>query len=102
MTTKEFLEEINKSAYVRKTSLLFHHPKLKSDANYRKGFIEVYEWIDALSLYYMEKEKRIQKDFLDNFEQAFEKAKLLKTSSYQKGALYAFHEFQKFVKYDNR
>ena len=96
-TSREFFEVLNQSCYVRKTSLLFHNSRLERDKKYRKGLLEVFEWIDELSYYYLKKEKRLKKDFLEKFNSAYRKANTIQESSYKEGLLHSFHEIQEII-----
>jgi len=97
-SSKDFLEEINQNCYIKKTSLLFQDKRLKEDPTYRKGVFEVFEWVDALSYFYLKKETSLQKEFTEAFDTAYKRAKSMRPSAYRDGLLYSFYELDKLLK----
>ncbi|HHD77812.1 MAG TPA: hypothetical protein ENK97_03430 [Campylobacteraceae bacterium] len=91
-STREFLEALSQFCYVNKTPYTFHNKTLKKDQKYRKGVVQVYEWVDELCYFYMQKEKRLYDELLLLIQKRYQEAKALPPSSHREGLLKGFED----------
>ncbi len=101
-SSREFLEALSQFCYVNKTPVTFHNKTLMKDQKYQKGLLQVYEWVDELCYFYLQKEKRIEEELVRLLQQRFDEAKKLPPSTHREGLLRAFEEIFHWMEQNDR
>ena len=95
-SSRAFFESLSQYCYVTKTPLLFHKNAVQH-RHYLKGKLQAYEWIDALCLYYLKKEKNLKKEFLLLLHNHRYKIEAMSPSTYRDGLLEAIDDIEKLI-----
>lgn len=96
-SAREFLEALSQFCYVNKTPVMYGKRGRIQDQKYRKGVLQVYEWVDELCYFYLQKEKRIEEELVRVLRERYHEAKQLPSSSHREGLLQAFEEIFRWM-----
>jgi len=97
-SSKEVLSDLSKECYNQITHYKFNRGTLHVPEKYRKGRLDGLQYISELTLYYMQKEKALQKEFEDEVLKQIEKMHCLNNGAYKQGIYDALYEFESLVK----
>ncbi len=91
-TSKELLEEVSKHCSNQLTYYKFNNTTLQVSDKYREGRLTALEYLEELTYYYLQEEKKIQKQFKEQILKQMELNSCLKDSEYKKGLYDALEE----------
>ncbi len=91
-SNSEFLEGLSQFCYVNKTPYVFHNKAVVSDQKYQKGIVQVYEWVDELCFFYLQKEKRLYDELILLLKKRYNEVKMLPPSEHRDGLIKGFEE----------
>jgi hypothetical protein len=91
-TSKELLEKVSRHCSNQLTHYKFNTTTLKVSKKYREGRLAALEYLGELSYYYLQQEKKIQKDFREQVHKQIERYSCLDDSDYKQGLHDALHE----------
>ena len=95
-TSKEVLEEISKHCSNQLTLYKFNTNTLQISEKYREGRLTALEYIGELTYYYLQEEKRIQKQFKDQVTKQLRLHSCLDDTEYKRGLYDALNEVLDF------
>ncbi len=95
--SENFFIEISRFCYNSKSPYSFGSKNLKLNESYKKGQLTVYNWIDELCFYYLQKDKELQNEFKNEIILNFEEIKKMNNSLYKDGLISAFENIKKFI-----
>ncbi len=96
-SSRDFFEALSQYCYVSKTPLLFQK-NAAAKSRYDRGRLQVYEWVDALCFYYLQKEKSLKKEFSELLEKRCKEIEKMPASSYRDGLLEALTSIRERVR----
>ena len=84
-TSKELLEEISKNCSNQITFYTYNKNVLKVSDKYREGRLTSLKYISELTFYYLQEEKKIQKQFREQILKQIQLHSCLDDSDYKQG-----------------
>ena len=91
-TSKELLEEISKNCSNQITFYTYNKNLLKVSDKYREGRLTSLKYISELTFYYLQEEKKIQKQFREQILKQMKLHSCLDESDYKQGIYDALNE----------
>ena len=91
-TTKEILEIISNYNYSQITFYEFNKDVLKGSDKYREGRLAALNYISELTLYYMNIEKNIQRELMEQIDLQMKSNSCLDDSKYKDGLYDALND----------
>ena len=91
-TSKEVLEKISKHCSNQLTLYKFNTTTLQISEKYREGRLTALEYINALTYYYLQEEKRIEAQFKDQVSKQLKLHSCLEDTEYKRGLYDALNE----------
>ena len=91
-TSKELLEEVSKHCSNQLTLYKFNTTTLQISDKYREGRLTALEYIGELTYYYLQEEKKIQKDFREQIIQQLNAHSCLENTDYKTGLYDALND----------
>ncbi len=85
LTSKELIEKLIRHCYNQLTLYRFNKTSLQVSDKYREGRLSVLEYINNLTFYYLQEEKRIKQNFRDQILEQLRSNACLGDSDYKKG-----------------
>ena len=93
-SSKHFLEELSRYCSSQQTLYEFNKSSLQIDDKYREGRLTALGYIADLSFYFMQREKEIKEQFIQEIAKQIEATNSLKTPAYQQGILDTLHDIK--------
>ncbi|MEN8303745.1 MAG: hypothetical protein ABFQ64_06725 [Campylobacterota bacterium] len=84
-TTREVLSKISNHTYSQITFYTFNKNVLKVSDKYREGRLTALEYVSELTLYYMNLEKDIRKQLIEQIDHQMQSNSCLPSSDYKDG-----------------
>lgn len=91
-TSKEVLEKISKHCSNQLTLYKFNTTTLQISEKYREGRLTALEYINELTYYYLQEEKRIEAQFKDQVSKQLKLHSCLEDTEYKRGLYDALNE----------
>lgn len=93
-SSKQFLEELSRYCSSQRTLYEYNRSSLQIDDKYREGRLAALGYIADLSFFFMQREKEIKKQFIQEISKQIEATNSLKTPAYQQGILDALQDIK--------
>ena len=98
-TSKELLEEFSKNCSNQITFYTYNKNVLKVSDKYREGRLTSLKYISELTFYYLQEEKKIQKQFREQILKQMRSHSCLDDSDYKQGVYDALNETLDEIKF---
>ena len=95
-TSKEVLEKISKHCSNQLTLYKYNTTTLQISEKYREGRLTALEYLGELTYYYLQEEKRIQKQFKEQVTKQLKLNSCLDDTEYKRGLYDALNEVLDF------
>lgn len=103
LTSKELIEKLSGHCYNQLTLYRFNKTSLQVSEKYREGRLSALEYINNLTFYYLQEEKRIKQNFKGQILEQMRSNACLNDSDYKQGLYDAMNDaLDEFVSLEER
>ncbi len=97
-SSKEILSDLSKECFNQITHYKFNKNTLHVAERYRKGRLDGLQYISELTLYYMQREQALRREFESQLLKQMKGMNCLNNGEYKQGLYDVLHEFENLFK----
>ena len=96
-TSRDILEALSQFCYVSKTPYTFAKRNGAHAQKYRKGIVQIYEWVDELCYFYLQKEKELPRQLQERLRQKRQVFSQMPPCEYRDGLIAGIDHILDFI-----